>query len=79
VGAVADAFPSGNAHATAGTPSKLDEVVSRTQAKDALVGLGWKPTIAQAAVAAASAMLGTNSTLEQLIFEALRRCRHPTA
>jgi hypothetical protein len=61
----------------ASTPSKLDVAVFRTQAKEALVGLGWKSAIAQAAVAAASASLGTQATLEPLIFEALRRCPQP--
>jgi hypothetical protein len=47
------------------------------QAKDALVGLGWKPKIAAAAVQAAAGALGESAALEALIFEALRRCpRH---
>jgi hypothetical protein len=61
----------------AGAPSKLDVAVVRTQAKEALIGLGWKSAIAQAAVAAASASLGTQAALEPLIFEALRRCPQP--
>jgi hypothetical protein len=59
--------------------SRLNVAVLRTQSKEALVGLGWKPAIATAAVAAASAALGTEVTLERLIFEALRRCPRPTA
>ncbi len=58
-------------------PSRLDLVVLRTQSKEALVGLGWKPAIANAAVAAASTALGAEATLESLIVEALRRCPRP--
>jgi Holliday junction resolvasome RuvABC DNA-binding subunit len=61
-----------------GAHSKLNAAVLRTQSKEALVGLGWKPAIATAAVAAASAALGTEVTLDRLIFEALRRCPRPT-
>jgi hypothetical protein len=61
----------------ADAPSKLDVVVVRTQAKEALIGLGWKSAIAQAAVVAASASLGAQAALEPLIFEALRRCPQP--
>jgi hypothetical protein len=59
--------------------SKLDAAVLHAQAKQALVGLGWKPAIAQSAVAATLAALGPAAPLEQLIFEALRRCPRPTA
>ena len=59
--------------------SKLDTAIVRAQTKDALVSLGWTPSIATAAVATAVAMLGTNVTLEQLIREALRRCPLPKA
>jgi len=72
VGAAADPLACGDANTSAA--SKLDIAVLRTQAKEALIGLGWKSAIAQAAVAAASAVLGTQTTLEPLIFEALRRC-----
>jgi hypothetical protein len=58
---------------------KLDEAVLHAQAKQALVGLGWKTAIAQSAVAAALAALGPAAPLERLIFEALRRCPRPTA
>jgi len=51
VGAVA------NSNAHVGAPTKLESAIVRTQAKEALVGLGWKPAIAQAAIAAASATL----------------------
>jgi HNH endonuclease/RuvA, C-terminal domain len=57
----------------------LDAAIVRTQTKAALVGLGWKPAIANVAVAAAISALGTEATLEQLIFEALRRCSHPAS
>jgi hypothetical protein len=57
-----------------GAASTLDAAVLRAQTKDALVGLGWKPAIACAAVAAASAAMGPEMTLERLIFEALRQC-----
>ena len=67
-----------NSNAHVGAPTKLDSAIVRTQAKEALVGLGWKPAIAQAAVAAASAALGAEATLERLIFEGLRRCPRPT-
>jgi HNH endonuclease/RuvA, C-terminal domain len=73
VGAVA------NRNAYVGAPTKLDAAILGTQAKEALVGLGWKPAIAQAASAAASAALGTGATLERLIFEALRRCPKPNS
>jgi Holliday junction resolvasome RuvABC DNA-binding subunit len=73
VGAVAN----GNSHV--GAPTKLDAAIVRMQTKDALIGLGWKPAIAQAAVIAASAALGAEATLERLIFEALRRCRQRTS
>ncbi len=59
-------------------PSRLDLAVLRTQSKEALVGLGWKPAIATAAVAAASMALGAEATLESLILEALRRCPRRT-
>jgi Holliday junction resolvasome RuvABC DNA-binding subunit len=65
---------SSNAHETTRAGDKLDAAILRTQAKQALTGLGWKPAIAQTAVAAAVAAQGADATLERLIFEALRRC-----
>jgi hypothetical protein len=59
--------------------SKLEVAIIRTQAKEALVGLGWKTAVAGAAVTAAAAGLGSEVTLERLIFEALRRCPMPSA
>jgi Holliday junction resolvasome RuvABC DNA-binding subunit len=58
--------------------SKLDGAIVRSQAKTALIGLGWKPTTAHTAVAAAAAALGTELALERLIVEALRRCPVPS-
>jgi hypothetical protein len=59
--------------------SKLDAAIIRTQAREALVGLGWKAAIAGPAVATAAAALGNEVTLERLIFESLRRCPMPKA
>jgi hypothetical protein len=44
-------------------PTQLDIAVRRAQTKDALVGLGWKPVIASAAVAAAWATVGQRFAL----------------
>jgi hypothetical protein len=46
----------------------------RAQARDALVGLGWKPSIARAAVDEAWSHVRSDAALEPLICEALRRC-----
>jgi hypothetical protein len=54
--------------------SRLDAAVLRTQAKAALTALGWKSTVAHAAVATAVAAHPGELTLERLIFESLRRC-----
>jgi Holliday junction resolvasome RuvABC DNA-binding subunit len=63
-----------------GAASKLDAAILHTQAKAALTGLGWKPAIAHAAIAAAVASAqGAEVTLERLIFESLRRCPAPRA
>ncbi len=43
-------------------------------ARNALVGLGWKTTVARTAVAQATNHLGATATLELVIREALRRC-----
>jgi len=55
------------------------ETLSRQpmQARDALVGLGWKAAIARAAVDEAYAHVGATSTIEVVIREALRRCPRP--
>jgi hypothetical protein len=60
-------------------PNKLDRAILQAQAKAALTSLGWKPAIALAAVAAASAAHGIDMTLESLIRESLRRCPVPKA
>jgi hypothetical protein len=57
--------------------SKLDMAILETQAKAALVGLGWKPAIARLAVAAALSECGNDVALERLIVESLRRCPVP--
>jgi hypothetical protein len=72
-----DATPAARPGAHVDAASKLDGAIVRTQAKAALIGLGWKPTIAHAAVAAAAAVLGTELVLERLIVEALQRCPVP--
>jgi len=54
--------------------SELDATIVRAQARDALVGLGWTPSIARAAVDAAWSHVGPAVALEPLIREALRRC-----
>ena len=60
-------------------PSSFWLVAVRTQARDALVGLGWKMAIASAAVQEAYALVGTEATIDVLIREALRRCPKPTS
>jgi hypothetical protein len=72
-----DVTSGASADAHVGVGSELDAEILRTQAKVALTGLGWKPAIADAAVAAAAAAQENGGSLEQLIFEALRRCRTP--
>ena len=62
-----------------GAISKLDATPLQIQAKAALTSLGWKSPIAHAAVTAAVGAMGNDLTLEQLIFEALRRCPAPKA
>ena len=66
--------PRGDASAGA----TLDATIMRTQARDALVGLGWKPAIARAAVDEAWSHVGPAARVETLIREALRRCPKPT-
>ena len=59
--------------------SKLSVVTLRTQARDALVGLGWKNVIAGAAVDEALAHVGGDPSIDVLIREALRRCPKSTS
>ncbi|TMQ02379.1 MAG: hypothetical protein E6J91_52305 [Deltaproteobacteria bacterium] len=69
-----------HAGAHVGAVRSLDTAILRTQAKAALTGLGWKPAIACSAIAAALAATdGDAVTLEQLVFESLRRCPVPRA
>ena len=68
----AGSIPAAGSRIKAG--SKLAAATLRTQARTALTGLGWKPAIAHAAVDAAAAAQGPETTLERLIFESLRRC-----
>jgi hypothetical protein len=73
------ASTNGVAHAHVGAQDQLGLTTLRDEARRALTGLGWKPAIAQAAVAdAASSTPAVKWTLERLIFEALRRCPKPT-
>jgi hypothetical protein len=62
-----------------GAISKLDATPLQLQARAALTSLGWKSPIAHAAVTAAVGAMGNDLTLEQLVFEALRRCPAPKA
>jgi hypothetical protein len=66
-------------HSDSRVGAKLDATIARTQARDALVGLGWKPVIARAAVDEAWSHVGPTARVEMLIREALRRCPKPTA
>jgi len=54
-------------------------VVLKSQARDALVLLGWKSAIASAAVSEAIAQVGTEAAIDVVIREALRRCPRPTS
>ena len=56
---------------------KLDVAITIAQARDALVGLGWKLAIARAAVDEAQARVGPSASVELMIREALRRCPKP--
>ena len=60
-------------------PSRLDDAIVRTQARDALVALGWKPNIARTAVDEARSHGGRDVTIEELIRDALRRCPRPAS
>jgi hypothetical protein len=56
------------------------EVQMVSDAEKAVAGLGWPRAIARAAVAEAVSSLGERpSTIDRLIFEALRRCPRPCA
>lgn len=55
-------------------PDKLQLAKLRTQAKDALIKMGWKPTEAQAAIVIAATRLDASATIEAWLREALRHC-----
>ena len=57
--------------------SAFEVATARVQARDALVGLGWKPAIARASVDEAIAHVGA-APIELVIREALRRCPRPS-
>jgi hypothetical protein len=57
--------------------STFERATTRTHARDALVGLGWKPGIARAAVEDAMAHVGEDTPIDVVIREALRRCPRP--
>jgi len=59
------------------TPGQRDVTARLTEARAALTGLGWKPAIAHATVAAAAAAADESATLDELIVAALRRCPVP--
>jgi HNH endonuclease/Domain of unknown function (DUF222)/RuvA, C-terminal domain len=57
--------------------AKLDDAVARVEARAALVGMGWKPAIARAALDAAASHVGRDAPLEVWVREALRHCPLP--
>jgi len=56
---------------------RFGDAAIRTQAREALVALGWKPGTARAATDAAIRHVGTDVPIEALIRAALRRCPKP--
>jgi Holliday junction resolvasome RuvABC DNA-binding subunit len=74
VGAASSETPRNDNDSSAASATKLQLATLRTQAKQALVGLGWKPAIAIPAVDAALVGQRAELTLEQVVHEALRRC-----
>ena len=58
--------------------TRLDDAGGRSQAREALVGLGWSRTIARAAVDDACAHVGRSAAIEVVIRDALRRCPKPS-
>jgi hypothetical protein len=59
------------------TTSRFAQVTLRTQARAALVTMGWKTSIASTAVDQAQAQLPVDATIEALIRAALRHCPLP--
>jgi hypothetical protein len=76
---IASTAPAAGPAAPPARGTRWNATLISTQAKQALVGLGWKPKIAAAAVQAAASALGADIPIEQLIVEALRRCPRPSA
>ncbi len=52
----------------------LGATIVQTQAKQALINMGWHKAVARAAVAEAAAELPADVTLQALVVAALRRC-----
>jgi Holliday junction resolvasome RuvABC DNA-binding subunit len=59
--------------------AKLQNAITRTYAKDALVKLGWTPAIARSATDAAIAALESDAPIDHIIREALRLCPRPSS
>jgi hypothetical protein len=59
--------------------ARLKTAALRAQARDALVGLGWRSGIASSAVTDAMELLGGEPSIEVVIREALRRCPRPAS
>ncbi|HMG57280.1 MAG TPA: HNH endonuclease [Kofleriaceae bacterium] len=57
--------------------SRLEDEILRVQAREALVGLGWKAALARAAVEAAASHVGPGATIDAWVRGALRRCPVP--
>jgi len=57
--------------------SRFGDAAIRTQAREALVALGWKPGIARAATDEAITHVGADVPIEAVIRAALRRCPKP--
>ena len=63
-----------DAPATSGAADQLELAKRRSQAKDALIKMGWKPREAQAAIVIAAAPMDARATIEAWVREALRHC-----
>ncbi|MEO7736195.1 MAG: HNH endonuclease [Kofleriaceae bacterium] len=78
-GAHVDGEGAGGAHVGAGARATTNNASADIDdldgdARAALIGLGWKPQIANAAVDRALETLGVDATLEHVMREALKRC-----
>ena len=67
------ASPTAAMHANRAHVGAFEAAAARAQAKDALMRMGYKPHVARDAIETAIAELG-DLPLEQLVFQALRRC-----